>query len=133
MVRRTRKRCRRSRRRCPDSRESANAPPGLTNPAAALGLTGHVWNSNGDGVILTGLVGDVVEGLTGSATVDGSLPMDLFNRWVSPARLVVTQMKDYFGLAHDLPKWASEGAEAAAKAAKALRPPFRPRVLAWAA
>ncbi len=98
----------------------ANAPPGLTNPAAALGLTGHVWNSNGDGVILSGLVGDVVEGLTGSATVDGSLPMDLFNRWVSPARLVVTQMKDYFGLAHDLPKWASEGAEAAAKAAKAL-------------
>ncbi len=97
-----------------------NSPPWLANPAAALGLTGHVWNSNGDGIIFTGMLGDVVEGLTGSATVDGSLPMDVFNRWVSPARLMVTQMKDYFGLAHDLPKWASEGTEAAAKAAKAV-------------
>ncbi|BBX99382.1 PPE family protein [Mycobacterium lacus] len=97
-----------------------NDPPWLTDPAAALGLTGHAWNANGDGIIVAGMLGDVVEGLTGSATVDGSLPMDVFNRWVSPARLVITQMKDYFSLAHDLPKWASEGAEAAAKAAKEL-------------
>ncbi|ORB34807.1 hypothetical protein B4U45_11935 [Mycobacterium persicum] len=95
-----------------------NEAPWLSNPLAALGLVGHTWNSNGDGIVVAGLFGDVVEGLTGSATVDGSLPMDVFNRWVSPARLVVTQMKDYFGLAHDLPKWASEGAEAAAKAAE---------------
>lgn len=97
-----------------------NEPPWGSNPLNVLGLTGHTWNSNGDGIIFNGLVGDVVEGLTGSSTVDGSLAADVFNRWVSPARLVITQMKDYFGLAHDLPKWASEGAEAAAKAAKDL-------------
>ncbi|KAA1248700.1 PPE family protein [Mycobacterium simiae] len=98
-----------------------NTPPWLTNPnafAAAIGLAGHTWNSNGDGIVVSGLLGDVVEGLTGSTTLDASVPSDLFNRWVSPLRLVITQLKDYFGLAHDLPKWASEGAETAAKAAK---------------
>ncbi|BBX75896.1 PPE family protein [Mycobacterium shinjukuense] len=95
-----------------------NEPPWLTNLAGALGLTGHTWTSDGSGIVVAGALGDVVEGLTGSATVDGSLAMDVFNRWVSPARLMVTQMKDYFGLAHDLPKWAQEGVKEAASAAK---------------
>ncbi|WP_176358257.1 PPE family protein [Mycobacterium persicum] len=95
-----------------------NEAPWLKNPLGALGLVGHTWNSNGDGIVVAGALGDLVEGLTGSQTLDGSSVMDGFIRLVNPARLMVTQMKDYFGLAHDLPKWASEGAESAAKAAK---------------
>ncbi|MGF2946977.1 PPE family protein [Mycobacterium sp. Lab-001] len=95
-----------------------NEPPWLSDPAAALGLTGHLWNANGDGIIVGGLMGDVVQGLTGSAEVDGGIFMDTFNKWVSPARLVVTQFKDYMGMAHDLPKFAQEGVKAVAEAAK---------------
>ncbi|QUR69192.1 PPE family protein [Mycobacterium spongiae] len=96
-----------------------NEPPWLTDLAGALGLSGHTWNATGDGFIVNGLLGDVVHGLTGSPELDGSSMADTFARWVSPARLMVTQMKDYFGLAHDLPKWAGEGAKAAAEAAVA--------------
>lgn len=98
-----------------------NTPPWLANPnalAAAIGLTGHTWNANGDGIVVAGILGDVMEGLTGSQTLDGSTLTDAWIRLVNPARLMITQMKDYFQLAHDLPKWAGEGAEAAAKAAK---------------
>ncbi|OSC40600.1 PPE family protein [Mycobacterium decipiens] len=97
-----------------------NEAPWLTDPAAALGLTGHTWNETGDGLIVGGLLGDVVEGLTGSAELDASSGMDTFAQWVSPARLMVTQFKDYVGLAHDLPKFAQEGAKAAGEAVKEL-------------
>ncbi|QUR69190.1 PPE family protein [Mycobacterium spongiae] len=96
-----------------------NEPPWLTDLAGALGLSGHTWNANGDGIIVNGLLGDVVHGLTGSPELDGSSMADAFRQWVGPARLMVTQMKDYFGLAHNLPKWAGEGAKAAAEAAVA--------------
>jgi len=95
-----------------------NEPPWLTTPAAALGLTGHLWNENGDGIVFGGMLGDVVQGVTGSAEVDAGIFMDTFNKWVSPARLVVTQFKDYVGLAHDLPKLAQDGVKAVAEAAK---------------
>ncbi|WP_407688007.1 PPE family protein [Mycobacterium sp. HUMS_1102779] len=94
-----------------------NEPPWLSNPAAALGLTGHLWNENGDGIVFGGMVGDVVQGVTGSAEVDAGILMDTFNKWVSPARLAVTQFKDYIGLAHDLPKFAQDGLKAVAGAA----------------
>lgn len=83
-------------------------------------MTGHTWSSDGSGLIVGGVLGDFVQGVTGSAELDVSVAMDTFGKWVSPARLMVTQFKDYFGLAHDLPKWASEGAKAAGEAAKAL-------------
>lgn len=83
-------------------------------------MTGHTWSSDGSGLIVGGVLGDFVQGVTGSAELDASVAMDTFGKWVSPARLMVTQFKDYFGLAHDLPKWASEGAKAAGEAAKAL-------------
>lgn len=105
-----------------------NTAPVLTDPMSVLGLTATAWNENGDGIILDGILGDLAEGFTGSAELDASTAMDTFAQWVSPARLMVTQMKDYFGLAHDLPKWASEGAEAAAKAAKDL-PAALPSIL----
>lgn len=97
-----------------------NEPPWLTDLGKALGLTGHTWSSDGSGLIVGGVLGDFVQGVTGSAELDASVAMDTFGKWVSPARLMVTQFKDYFGLAHDLPKWASEGAKAAGEAAKAL-------------
>lgn len=96
-----------------------NTPPWLANPQAALGLTGHTWNANGDGLIVNGLLGDLVEGVTGSATVDGSTFADAYIRLVNPARLTITQLKDYFGLAHDLPSWANTAAKEGANAAKA--------------
>lgn len=97
-----------------------NEPPWLTDLGKALGLTGHTWSSDGSGLIVGGVLGDFVQGVTGSAELDASVAMDTFGKWVSPARLMVTQFKDYFGLAHYLPKWASEGAKAAGEAAKAL-------------
>lgn len=99
-----------------------NEAPWLKDPMAALGLTGHTWNATGDGLVVNGMLGDVVEGLTGSATVDGSLGADVFNRWVSPARLMVTQFKDYVGLVEQMPKMAAQGAKAGAEAAAAALP-----------
>ncbi len=97
-----------------------NSPPWLANPAAALGLTGHVWNSNGDGIVVAGMLGDVMEGLTGSATVDASTGFDAFIRLVSPARLFVTMFKDIEGLAQAAIPKAAAAAAGAAKAAEAL-------------
>ena len=45
-----------------------NTPPWLTDInglMAALGLSGHAFNANGDGIIVAGLAGDLMEGLTG--------------------------------------------------------------------
>jgi hypothetical protein len=71
-----------------------NEPPWVANPANALGLTGHAWNSNGDGIVVAGLMGDFVEGVTGSATVDASSGSDSFIRLVSPTRRFTTAFKD---------------------------------------
>lgn len=99
-----------------------NVPPWLANPAAALGLTGHVWNSEGDGIVVGGLLGDVVEGLTGSATIDGSTGFDAFIRLVSPVRLFSTAFRDIHGLAQAAVPKAAEGvAKAAEGAAKAIQ------------
>ncbi len=81
------------------------APPwlgSLDNLAAALGLTGHVWNSNGDGIVVGGVMGDILEGLTGSQTLDASTGFDAFIRLMSPTRLFTTAFKDVDGLAHSL-------------------------------
>ncbi|MCY0610809.1 hypothetical protein OVV29_35350, partial [Klebsiella pneumoniae] len=77
-----------------------NEPPWLTDLAKALGLTGHTWPSDGSGLIVGGVLGDFVQGVTGSAELDASVAMDRLGKWVSPARLMDTQFKDYFGLAH---------------------------------
>jgi PPE-repeat protein len=81
------------------------APPWLSNLdnlAAALGLTGHVWNSNGDGIVVGGVMGDMLEGLTGSQTLDASTGFDAFIRLISPTRLFTTAFKDVDGLAHSI-------------------------------
>jgi PPE-repeat protein len=97
-----------------------NSPPWLANPAAALGLTGHVWNSNGDGIVVAGVLGDLVEGLTGSATVDASTGFDAFIRLISPTRLFTTAFKDIQGLAQAAMPQAAKAAEGAAKAVEAV-------------
>jgi PPE-repeat protein len=81
------------------------APPWLSNLdnlAAALGLTGHVWNANGDGIVVGGVMGDILEGLTGSQTLDASTGFDAFIRLISPTRLFTTAFKDVDGLAHSI-------------------------------
>ncbi|WP_193376482.1 PE/PPE C-terminal domain-containing protein, partial [Mycobacterium sp. UM_CSW] len=97
-----------------------NSPPWLVNPAAALGLTGHAWNSNGDGIIVAGALGDLVEGLTGSATVDASSGFDAFIRLISPTRLFTTAFKDIQGLAQAAMPQAAKAAEGAAKAVESV-------------
>ena len=95
-----------------------NDPPWLANPLGAAGLVGHTWNSNGDGIVVAGALGDMLEGLTGSQTLDGSTPFDAFIKLVSPTRLFTTSFKDVDGLAHSLLPAAKSGAESAAKAAE---------------
>jgi PPE-repeat protein len=90
-----------------------NSPPWLSNPAVALGLTGHTWTPNGDGIILGGMLGDLVEGLTGSATLDASTPFDAFIRLISPTRLFTTAFRDIQGLAQAMVPKAAEGASKA--------------------
>jgi PPE-repeat protein len=94
-----------------------NEPPWLGNPANALGLTGHTWNSNGDGIVVSGLMGDFVEGVTGSATVDASSGFDSFIRLISPTRLFTTAFKDVQGLTQGFLPAVSKAAEGAASAA----------------
>jgi PPE-repeat protein len=97
-------------------------PPLLNNYAAGLGLTGHTWTPNGDGIVLAGMYGDIVEGLTGSATVDGSTAFDSYIRLISPLRLSTTASKDVEGLAESLTHFAPKAAEGAAHAAEAVLP-----------
>ncbi|OBA69140.1 hypothetical protein A5641_16360 [Mycobacterium sp. 1554424.7] len=97
-----------------------NSPPWLANPAAALGLTGHAWNANGDGIVVAGALGDLVEGLTGSATVDASSGFDAFIRLISPTRLFTTAFKDIQGLAQAAMPQAAKAAEGAAKAVETV-------------
>jgi PPE-repeat protein len=81
------------------------APPWmgtLDNFLTALGLSGHVWNSNGDGIVVGGVMGDLLEGLTGSQTLDASTGFDAFIRLISPTRLFTTAFKDVDGLAHSI-------------------------------
>lgn len=95
-----------------------NENPAFANPQALLGLTGSTWNSNGDGIVLNGVLGDVVEGLTGSQSIDGSTAMDAYIRLVSPFRLSTTAMKDLDGLFHSAFPAFGKAAEGAAKAAE---------------
>jgi len=104
-----------------------NEPPWASNPLNVLGLTGHAWNSNGDGIIVNGVLGDFIEGVTGSATVDASTGFDAFIRLVSPIRLFSTAFKDIQGIAQTLVP-AAKAAEGAAKAAVGALPAAIPNV-----
>lgn len=94
-----------------------NTPPWLANPQAAIGLTGSAWNSNGDGIVVAGVFGDVLNGLTGSSTLDGSSAINGFTRMISPVRLFGTTFRDIDGLSRAFFP-AAKAAEGAAKAAE---------------
>jgi len=100
------------------------APPWMGNLDSflnALGLTGHVWNSNGDGIVVGGVMGDLLEGLTGSQTLDASTGFDAFIRLISPTRLFTTAFKDLDGLAHSA-MTAMGGATKISSVAEAIPP-----------
>ena len=103
---------------------STNNPQ--STPAFSLG--GIAMNSDGDGLQLSGPLGDLFEGLTGSQILDASSPFDAFIRLISPTRLFTTAFKDIQGLsqgfAPQAAKAATEGvahaAEGAARAVEAV-------------
>ncbi|OBB64654.1 PPE family protein [Mycobacterium sp. 852014-50255_SCH5639931] len=89
---------------------STSNPP--ANPVLSLGGIG--LNTEGDGIVVGGPLGDLLEGLTGSQTLDASTPFDAFIRLISPTRLFVTTFKDIEGLASQaMPKAAASAAKAA--------------------
>ncbi|OMC15319.1 MULTISPECIES: PPE family protein [unclassified Mycobacterium] len=91
---------------------------GLTSaPTSLLDITP---TPNGDGIVVGGVLGDVLEGLTGSATLDASTPFDTFIRLISPTRLFTTAFKDIQGLAQAMMPQAAKAAEGAAKAVEVL-------------
>lgn len=94
-----------------------------TNPNPALSLGGIALNPEGDGLVVSGPLGDLLEGLTGSQTLDASTPFDAFIRLISPTRLFVTTFRDIQGLASQaLPKAAASAAKAAEAALPAVVP-----------
>lgn len=99
---------------------------GLTsNPPAnpALSLGGMIGlNPEGDGIVVGGPLGDLLEGLTGSQTLDASTPFDAFIRLISPTRLFTTSFKDIQGIAQGMMPAAKSATEGAAKAAEAVLP-----------
>jgi PPE-repeat protein len=96
----------------------ALAGPGATSLLEDL-LNPITWN--GSTITFNGLYGDLMRGLTGSATLSASSPFDAFIRMVSPIRLFSTAFKDIDGLSHSLlpaTKAVEKVAEGAAKAAE---------------
>lgn len=99
---------------------STNTPPSSTNPWLSFGGIG--LNPEGDGIVVGGPLGDLLEGLTGSQTLDASTPFDAFIRLISPTRLFTTSFKDIQGIAQGMMPAAKSAAEGVAKAAEAAVP-----------
>ncbi|ETB21818.1 hypothetical protein O983_18830, partial [Mycobacterium avium 09-5983] len=95
-----------------------NPPP--ANPGFSLG--GISLNPEGDGLVIGGPLGDLLEGLTGSQTLDASTPFDAFIRLISPTRLFTTSFKDIQGIAQGMMPAAKSAGEGVAKAAEAVLP-----------
>lgn len=97
-------------------------------PSALQGLAGLTssptslleFTNTSDGIVVGGVLGDVLEGLTGSATLDASTPFDTFIRLISPTRLFTTTFKDIQGLAQAMMPQAAKAAEGVAKAVETL-------------
>ncbi|MDC8982091.1 PPE family protein [Mycobacterium marinum] len=94
--------------------------PSLERILRALGLIGWKWTPNGDGIVLSGALGALVAGLTGSSTLDASTLSNTYIRLVSPFRLTTTALKDIDGLSHSLFPAAAHAGQEAAKAVEAL-------------
>ncbi|WP_374024125.1 PPE family protein [Mycobacterium sp. HNNTM2301] len=94
--------------------------PAVASPTFFLG--GISLNPEGDGLVIGGPLGDLLEGLTGSQTLDASTPFDAFIRLISPTRLFTTAFKDIQGIAQGMMPAAKSATEGAAKAAEAALP-----------
>ncbi|GBG36069.1 PPE family protein [Mycobacterium montefiorense] len=114
---------------------SALAGTNTAQAAPGFNFGGISMNAEGDGLQLSGPLGDLFEGLTGSQVLDASSPFDAFIKLVSPTRLFTTSFRDVQqlaqGFAPQAAKAATEGAaqaaEGAARAAEAV-----PRALSGA-
>lgn len=102
---------------------------------AAVGVTGHVFNSNGDGIVVGGMFGDILEGLTGSQTLDGSSGLDGLIRLISPLRLFGTTFRDLDGLGREFGKdlFGAATKASAVEAIPAALPPSLPSGIPGAA
>ncbi|OBI90886.1 hypothetical protein A9X01_11115 [Mycobacterium asiaticum] len=88
------------------------------NPAAtALGLPIEFTS---DSISFDGPLGDVLEALTGSSTLNAGSGIDAFIRLISPTRLFATTFRDITGLGQTFFPAAKQAAEGAAKALEAL-------------
>lgn len=95
----------------------AGTPNTSQSPGFSFGGIG--MNPEGDGLQLSGPLGDLFEGLTGSQVLDASSPFDAFIRLVSPTRLFTTAFKDVQSIAQGFaPQAAKAATEGAAKAAE---------------
>lgn len=99
---------------------STNNPASPGNPTLSLG--GISLNPEGDGLVVGGPLGDLLEGLTGSQTLDASTPFDAFIRLISPTRLFTTSFKDIQSIAQGMLPAAKSATEGVAKAAAASLP-----------
>lgn len=100
--------------------QAAAVAQATNNPTFSLG--GISLNPEGDGLVVSGPLGDLLEGLTGSQTLDASTPFDAFIRLISPTRLFTTSFKDIQSLAQGFMPAAKSAAEGVAKAAEAAVP-----------
>ena len=96
----------------------ANEPPWLTDLAGAIGLSGHAWNENGDGIIVSGMVGDVMSAITGSETLDAGSGIDTFMKMIGPTRLFATTFQTIQGIEHNFEGIAKSAVSSAAAAAE---------------
>lgn len=97
-----------------------SAPPGLTDfngLLKGLGLS-LTPTPGGSGVVVGGIAGDLLKGLTGSSTLNAATPFEAFIRGVAPTRLFATTFRDIDGLQR-LFFPAAKAAEAAGAAAAA--------------
>ena len=103
----------------PQALSSLAGSPNNAQSAPAFSLGGIGLNDDGDGLQLSGPLGDLFEGLTGSQILDASSPFDAFIRLISPTRLFTTAFKDVQGLAQGFaPQAAKAATEGAAHAAE---------------
>jgi PPE-repeat protein len=96
---------------------STSTPPWL----AGLGLT---LEPSGSGVIVGGVLGDMLAGISGSSTLNAATPFNAFARQISNVRLFATAFRDIEGLSskalETMGKSAKATGEAAANAASTL-------------
>lgn len=85
------------------------------NPATALGV-----EFTGDALTFDGPLGDILDALTGSSTLDAGTGINAFIRLISPTRLFATTFRDVTGLGQTFFPAAGHAAKEAAKALEAL-------------